>query len=76
MYEIYEKIINFITKPWEIGEVELAPGGQTLTEVKIQKDIFHGNFFLRLLLVIAMMPLNYHIYQPLRSGRIWHKVNF
>ena len=20
--------------------------------------------------------LNYHIYQPLRSGRIWHKVNF
>ena len=20
--------------------------------------------------------ISYHIYQPLRSGRIWHKVNF
>ena len=22
------------------------------------------------------LELFYHIYQPLRSGRIWHKVNF
>ena len=22
------------------------------------------------------VALSYHIYQPLRSGRIWHKVNF
>ena len=30
----------------------------------------------KMLLNITMFWLSYHIYQPLRSGRIWHKVNF
>ena len=27
-------------------------------------------------LQISVASIHYHIYQPLRSGRIWHKVNF
>ena len=26
--------------------------------------------------ILSMLDLSYHIYQPLLSGRIWHKVNF
>ena len=38
--------------------MELAAGGQTLPEGKIQRGILQGESLLLLLFVIAMMPLN------------------
>ena len=35
MYKISDKVINFITKAMENCRVELAAGGQMLTEIKI-----------------------------------------
>ena len=41
---------------------------------------FHHNIYFILLNEKIKIKLSkdpvYHIYQPLRSGRIWHKVNF
>ena len=39
--------------------VELTAGGQSLSEVKIQRGIFQGDALSPLLIVIAMMPLNH-----------------
>ena len=39
--------------------VELTAGGQTLTEVKIQRGIFHGDLLSSILVIIVMIPLNY-----------------
>ena len=38
---------------------ELAIGGQTLAEIKIQSDIFQGDSILPLLFLITIMLLNY-----------------
>ena len=59
MYQIFDKIIYFITKAMENWKVELAAGGQTQREVKIQRDIFQDNSLTPLLFVIAMMLFNY-----------------
>ena len=58
MYEISNKISNFITNTMENWTVKLITGGQTLAEVKIQSGIFHVDSFLLLLFIFAMMPLN------------------
>ena len=42
----------------ENWKVELTIGGQTLSEVKIQRDIFHGDSLSPLLFVMARMPHN------------------
>ena len=44
MYEILG--INFIEKTIETWRVELTAGGKSLTEVKIQRGIFHGDALL------------------------------
>ena len=41
MYKISEEVINFIEKTMEICWVELAAGGKSLAETKIQR-IFQG----------------------------------
>ena len=43
----------------KIGRVELTAGGKSLTETKIQRGIFQGDALSLLLLIIAIMPLNY-----------------
>ena len=40
-------------------KLELASGGQTQVDFKIQGDIIEGDSLSLLLFVIAMMPLNY-----------------
>ena len=45
MYKISDKVINFITKAMENCRVELAAGGQMLTEIKIWRLIFQGDSF-------------------------------
>ena len=59
MYKISCKVLNFITKDIKNWKMELAAGGQTLAEVKLQRGIFQGVSFLLLLFVVTMMPLNY-----------------
>ena len=43
----------------EIKKVELAAGGQTQSEMKIQRGIFQGDFLSPLLFVISMMQFKY-----------------
>ena len=38
IYNIYDKVIKFITEAIENWKVDLATGGKTLAEVKIQGD--------------------------------------
>ena len=53
-----------------------------LKNLELKKDIFksdeisiiHLNNYLHNLILVDFY--RNHIYQPLRSGRIWHKVNF
>ena len=42
----------------KVAEVELAEGEPILTEVKIQRGIFHGDSLSPLLFVIEIMPFN------------------
>ena len=41
---------------------------------KLNIGMFFSKCYKRLFFYPRIFP--YHIYQPLRSGRIWHKVNF
>ena len=50
----------------ENGKVELAAGGQTLAEVKMQRGIMQGGSLLSLLFAIEMVPLSYELRK--RSG--------
>ena len=78
MYKLAEKknkLISFIDETMKNERVELTARGKKLAEVKLQIGIFLGEALSPLLFVIAVMLL-FLIYQPLRSGRIWHKVNF
>ena len=67
MYKISEQVINSITKAMESWKVELAAGGQTCAEVKIQWGIFQRDP--SLLLLVAMMPLNYILRKNIRGNR-------
>ena len=55
--KISDKIVNFITNASEKKRVELKVGGQTLAEVKVQRDIFQGDLTL-IFYSKAKMPLN------------------
>ena len=46
--------------------------------IKGKVEQYQGSPLLNIYLGIAIEKelSGYHIYQPLRSGRIWHKVNF
>ena len=59
MYKISNKIINFILNAMENWRVKLIGGGQTQTEVKIQRGIFQEKSILPLLFIIAIVPLSY-----------------
>ena len=59
MFKISHEIINFIEKKtWKTGKVELAAGGKSLAETKIQRGIFQGDALSPILFIIAMIPLN------------------
>ena len=51
-------------KTWR---VELAAGGRSLTEAKIQRVIFQGDALSPLLFIIATMPFN-HILRKCTAG--------
>ena len=59
LYKISEKVIKIIPKAMKNSKVKLTSWEKTLAKVKIQTSIFQGDALLRLLCVIAMMPLNY-----------------
>ena len=59
MYKMSNKIINFFMEAMENWKVELAAGGQTLVEGKIQRSIFQRDSLSPLIFVIVVMPLNY-----------------
>ena len=59
MYKLSDKITKLITEIMRNWKAELAAGGKTLAEVKIQRGIFQEDELSQQLFVIAMMPLNY-----------------
>ena len=59
IYEISDEVRKFITKAMKNCKGEFTAGGKTSTEVKIQRGIFQGDEFLLLLLIRAIMALNY-----------------
>ena len=67
MYKISHEVINFTDKTMKTWRVELAAGGRSLAETKIQRGIFQGDALSSLLFIIAMMPLN-HILRKCTSG--------
>ena len=67
MYKISDEVIKFIKKTMKTCRVELAAGGRSLLEAKIQRGIFQGDVLPPLLFIIAMMQLN-HILRKYRAG--------
>ena len=59
MYKISDEVINFIENTMKNWRVELTAGGKSLSEVKIQRDIFRGNVISTLLFETTMMWLGY-----------------
>ena len=45
LYEVSDKIIDFLTNAMKNWRVETIAEGQTLAEVKIQRGIFLGDTF-------------------------------
>ena len=72
MYKISGEIIKFIKNTIKNWKVELTAGGNSLTEVKIQRGNFPGNAPSPLLFVRAMMPLS-HILRKCTGGYKLHK---
>ena len=67
MYKISHEVINIIEETMKIWRVELAGGGRSLAEAKIQRSVFQGEALSPLLLIIAVMPLN-HILRKCIAG--------
>ena len=59
MYKITSKIIKFLTEALKNWKVELTAGGKILAVVKMLRGRFQEGALLPLLLIIAMVPLNY-----------------
>ena len=59
MYKISDEVIKFIEKTIKTRRVELTGGGRSLAETNIQRGIFQGDALSPLLVIIAMMPLDY-----------------
>ena len=66
IYKISYEVINFIEKAMKTRKVELTAEGRSLAETKVQRGIFQGDAFLRLLFIIVMMLLN-HILRKCRA---------
>ena len=58
MYEISDKVINFIEKTMKTWEEEFVAGGRSSAGAKVQRGIFQ-QVLSPLLFINAMMPLNY-----------------
>ena len=59
MYKISHEIINFIEKIMKTCRMELAAGGRSLAEIKIQWGNSQGDALSPLLFIIAIMPRNH-----------------
>ena len=58
IYKLSDKIINLI-EIMKNCQVELTETEQTLTDLKIQREVFHGDSLSLLLIIITMMPFNH-----------------
>ena len=67
MYKISHEVINFIEKTMKTWRVELAAGGRSLAEAKIQRGIFPEDTLSLLLFIIAMVSFN-HILRKSTAG--------
>ena len=48
-----------------------------LGKYSVNSIILKHVFWMKMIAILSQMSVkHYHIYQPLYSGRIWHKVNF
>ena len=59
MYQISDEVVDFIDKTMKTWKGELAAGGKSLAEAKIQRGIFQGDALSPFQFIIAMMPLNH-----------------
>ena len=57
--KIYDEVIEFIENILKDWSLKLEVVGKRFDDVKIHKEIFHGDVLSSLLFVIAMMPLNH-----------------
>ena len=55
-------------KTWK---VELAAGGRSLAETKVQSGIFQGDAVSPLLYIIAMRPLNHMLRKCAAGYKLW-----
>ena len=60
-------LVGYGRQPIIFGDGILVVEQSVTQQLKLSHDLQHFTWFLTKL---------DHIYQPLRSGRIWHKVNF
>ena len=67
MYRITDQVVLFIEKTMQTSRVELAAGGKSLAEVKIQSGLSQGDALSSLQFVKAIMPLN-HILRKCTVG--------
>ena len=73
MLKISNKVKKFIVKTMENWRMELKTGRKSLTEVKIQRVIFHGDALSPLLFVIVMVPLNHILRKCTGRYKLNHK---
>ena len=59
MCKISDKISKFITGVMKNWKEDLTSAGKTLHALKIQRDMFQGDWVSPLLFVIKMTPVNY-----------------
>ena len=57
--KISKQVVSFTKKAQENRKVELVTERQSLAEIKIQRSILQRDLLLSLLIVIAMILLNY-----------------
>ena len=59
MYDIFDKVMNFIQKAMKNSKMELTVGVKSFTEVKIQSVTTQGNAHSPYLFVIGLIPLSH-----------------
>ena len=69
---VQEEILSEEASTLQIGSLAFPPGQCTSPQLHPCHRLFEQDGHLD----NSSPSLSYHIYQPLRSGRIWHKVNF
>ena len=76
--KIANHIRNVIEKSMKNWKVELTLGGETLSEVKVNRSISQGGSVLPILFVITLIPLSI-LLRDMKAGcmlgEVWGKIN-